>query len=185
MLSLFLLPLPQSSLSAGILASSFTKKMESIWREHPQLSITTNTHRQTSVTICSIFTSVTTEELLAIQSMGNIQIVFLLSFSCMGLQPNVAGVVDFYMKTFDLEILTTSYFIKKITNKQTNSSSNQRDNGCLMWPTGHQYKLVCTETFQNAQRGLIGGSPFTNGGLSRLSKLFPFPSIWFPLSPQL
>lgn len=58
---------------------------------------------------------------MAIQSMGNIQIVFLLSFSHMGLQPNVAGVVDFYMKTFDLEILTTSYFIKKKSqiNKQT------------------------------------------------------------------
>ena len=96
------------------------KKIEDIWRESVQPSITTSTHLQTSMTECSIFTSVSTEELFAIQSMETYKSVFLLSFSQTGLQPNMAGDLDFYMKTFDVEMLTTGYFLNKtkhITNK--------------------------------------------------------------------
>lgn len=72
------------------------------------------------MTECSIFTSVTTEELFAIQSMETYKSVLLLSFSQTGLQPNMAGDLDFYIKTFDVEMLTTGYFLNKtehITNK--------------------------------------------------------------------
>lgn len=78
----------------------------------------------------SIFTSVTTEELFAIQSMETYKSVLLLSFSQTGLQPNMAGDLDFYIKTFDVEMLTTGYFLNKTSisqiNKQMKLSSNQR-----------------------------------------------------------
>lgn len=78
----------------------------------------------------SIFTSVTTEELFAIQSMETYKSVLLLSFSQTGLQPNMAGDLDFHIKTFDVEMLTTGYFLNKTSisqiNRQMKLSSNQR-----------------------------------------------------------
>lgn len=65
------------------------------------------------MTECSIFTSITTEEFFAIQSMETYKFVFLLSFSQTGLQPNMAGDLDFYMKTFDAEMLTSGCFLNK------------------------------------------------------------------------
>ena len=123
-------PSPPPPLSAGVMTSFFMKKIEDIWRESLQLSITTSTHLQTSMTNYSIFTSVTTEELFAIQSMETYKSVLLLSFSQTGLQPNMAGDLDFYIKTFDVEMLTTGYFLNKTSisqiNKQMKLSSNQR-----------------------------------------------------------
>lgn len=51
----------------------------------------------------------------------HLKAVFLLIFSQMGLQPSVARVSEYYIKTFDFEMLTTSYFInetKLIENRQ-------------------------------------------------------------------
>lgn len=83
------------------------------------------------MTECSIFTSVTTEELFAIQSMETYKSVLLLSFSQTGLQPNMAGDLDFYIKTFGCRNADNWLFSKQTkhitnVNRQMKLSSNQQ-----------------------------------------------------------
>lgn len=119
----------------------------------------------------------------------HLKAVFLLIFSQMGLQPSVARVSEYYIKTFDFEMLTTSYFInetKLIENRQNVIVTKKKIMSLsLLWSTDHQYESVPREIVQNTHRD-TGSSPLLPmlGWLTRLPEVFPFLTTQFPLHLQ-